>query len=471
MKILMVSSESNPLFKCGGLADVVYSLSKKFITYKQRVIILTPFYKKIIRHFDESKKEIFFQTNINFKNKLITVNYIKYIYDDIEFWLVENDEYFNRDNIYGYEDDEERFLFFSLASAALISKKHVSFDIIHLHDWHTGLIPGILFQEMIVPKFIYTIHNPLFKGNISLQRLKEYYGELELPRKIKNNLDYISMLETGIIMSSKVSTVSPNHSIELLRDERYGLKETLANRGNDFVGILNGIDVKEFNPNKDNYITHNYCVDNVLCYKKENKYELCKKYNLSHQEYPLYGIVTRLTYQKGIPLILDSLDELVKMNCNFIFLGVGDKEIENKLQEYQNRYNDKIRVIFSYSDEIAHQIYASSDFFLMPSFYEPCGIGQMIALRYGSIPIVREVGGLKDTIVSFNGLNEDESTGLSFYSYTKEAFLLAMNNSLELYLNKRTFAKIVHNGMHQDNSWTKSYKEYLSLYNDAILNR
>ena len=126
MKILMVSSESNPLFKCGGLADVVYSLSKKFITYKQRVIILTPFYKKIIRHFDESKKEIFFQTNINFKNKLITVNYIKYIYDDIEFWLVENDEYFNRDNIYGYEDDEERFLFFSLASAALISKKHVS---------------------------------------------------------------------------------------------------------------------------------------------------------------------------------------------------------------------------------------------------------------------------------------------------------------------------------------------------------
>ena len=173
MKILMVSSESNPLFKCGGLADVVYSLSKKFITYKQRVIILTPFYKKIIRHFDESKKEIFFQTNINFKNKLITVNYIKYIYDDIEFWLVENDEYFNRDNIYGYEDDEERFLFFSLASAALISKKHVSFDIIHLHDWHTGLIPGILFQEMIVPKFIYTIHNPLFKGNISLQRLKE----------------------------------------------------------------------------------------------------------------------------------------------------------------------------------------------------------------------------------------------------------------------------------------------------------
>ena len=208
--------------------------------------------------------------DINFKNKLITVNYIKYIYDDIEFWLVENDEYFNRDNIYGYEDDEERFLFFSLASAALISKKHVSFDIIHLHDWHTGLIPGILFQEMIVPKFIYTIHNPLFKGNISLQRLKEYYGELELPRKIKNNLDYISMLETGIIMSSKVSTVSPNHSIELLRDERYGLKETLANRGNDFVGILNGIDVKEFNPNKDNYINHNYCVDNVLCYKKEN---------------------------------------------------------------------------------------------------------------------------------------------------------------------------------------------------------
>ncbi|MGN1294897.1 MAG: glycogen synthase [Bacilli bacterium] len=471
MKVLMVSAETNPLFKCGGLADVVYSLSKKIVTYKQRVIVLTPFYKKVIRNFNEDNAEVFFQTNITFKNQLISVNYIKYVYDGIEFWLIENDEYFSREKIYGYEDDDERFLFFALASAALISKKHVSFDIIHLHDWHTGLIPGILFHEMIVPKFIYTIHNPLFKGYISKDKIKYYYGDLDLPNKIINCDGYISMLETGIIMSSKITTVSPNHAIELLREPRYGLKETLSNRGKDFFGILNGIDVKEFNPHKDSYIFHNYCVENVLCYKKENKFKLCEKFNIGHPEYPLYGIVSRLTYQKGIDLILDSIEELVKLNCNFIFLGVGDKELESKLKAYEDKYPKNIKVIFSYSDEIAHQIYASSDFFLMPSSYEPCGIGQMIALRYGSIPIVREVGGLKDTIKSFNGLNEDVATGLSFYSYTKEALINTVKYSLELFSNKRIFAKIIHNAMHEDNSWTKSYREYLSLYNDAILNK
>lgn len=471
MKVMMVSSETNPLFKCGGLADVVYSLSKKLVTYKQRVIVLTPFYKKIIHNFDEEKKELFFQTNITFKNELLTVNYIKYIYDDIEYWLIENDKYFSREKIYGYDDDDERFMFFSLASGAIIAKKHVTFDIIHLHDWHTGLIPAILYREMIVPKFIYTIHNPLFKGYISNDKITEYYGDLEIPKRVLNKDGSISMLEAGIIMSSKITTVSQNHAIELLRDDQYGLREPLSNRGKDFFGILNGIDVKEFNPDKDKYIAYNYCVENVLCYKRKNKEELCERYHLSHPEYPLFGIVSRLTYQKGIDLILESLDELMKLNCNFIFLGVGDRNIEDNLKYFQDKYNDRIKVIFDFSNEIAHKIYASSDFFLMPSLYEPCGIGQMIALRYGSIPLVREVGGLKDTITSFDGLNEEDATGLSFYSYTKDALIETIKSALDIYNNKKIFAKIVHNGMHEDNSWTKSYKEYLSLYDDAIYNR
>ena len=274
-------------------------------------------------------------------------------------------------------------------------------------------------------------------------------------------------MKTGITVANKVTTVSPSFAKELLSDSSSPISSALQERGEDFIGILNGIDTKEWNPDTDKALTYNYTIENVLSQKEKNKLEFCKEYNFN-PELPLLGIVSRLTSQKGINLILDSIDVLIKNGVNIVCLGSGEKELEDALKSYEEKYPKNIKAMIMYSDFLAHRIISCSDFFLMPSKFEPCGITQMLSLRYGTLPIARATGGLKDTIVSYNGANENEATGILFNSFDQNAFLLATLLGLNLYQKRRKYSRIIHNAMAINNSWSKSYNDYYSLYLSAI---
>lgn len=473
MKICMVSSEALPFCKVGGLADVVYSLSRKFVVNKKSVNIVLPFYKSV-----KDNKDIKFNLEAKFDIKMswrtLPAEVYSCVYRDIRFYFISNEFYFNRENLYGYEDDQERFAFFQIATLKMFDELNLNYNIVHIHDWQTGMIP-LLYREFYHkssrkrPKFIYTIHNAAFLGLVDRKDLYNYFNLSEIfydngETRINNNVSY---LKAGIMNADRITTVSPSFVKELLADKTNPLSYVLNERNAVFRGILNGIDTKEWNPDTDKLIKHNYTIENVLSQKLLNKKELCKEFGFDYN-LPLLGVVSRLTSQKGINLILDSLDVLIKNKINIVILGTGEKAIEDRVSFYGANYPKHVKALIKYSNEMAHKIIASSDFFLMPSLFEPCGITQMLSQRYGTIPIARSTGGLKDTIISYNGANEKEANGILFSAFDHDSFLLATLLGLNLYNQRRKYSKIIHNAMAINNSWSKSYKEYYALYLEAI---
>lgn len=473
MKICMVTSESIPFCKVGGLADVVYSLSRKLVVNKKNVSIVIPLYKGI-KEREDIKFTFETRFNIDMSWRKLPAEVYSCVYRDIKYYFIGNDFYFNRDNPYGYNDDQERFAFFQSATLKMFDELNLNFDIVHNHDWQTGMIP-LLYREFYHksarkrPKFIYTIHNSAFLGLVDRKDLYNYFNLSEYffdngETRINNNVSY---LKAGIMTSDRITTVSPTFAKELLEDKYNPISYVLNERKSVFRGILNGIDTKEWNPDTDKLINYNFTIENVLSQKQKNKNELCKEFGFD-PKLPLLGVVSRLTSQKGINLILDSLDVLLKNKINLVVLGTGEKEIEDRISFYGVNYPKNVKAIIKYSNELAHKIIASSDFFLMPSLFEPCGITQMLSQRYGTLPIARATGGLKDTIVSYNGANEKEANGILFSSFDQNSFLLATLLGLNLYSQRRKYSRIIHNAMSINNSWTRSYKDYYALYLEAI---
>ena len=466
----MISSEANPLYKTGGLGDVIYSLSRKMSVYKHRVYIALPYYKNMLveerRLYIEHPMDLDVMFNgVKKRCQLHQVNI-----DNITFLLFKNVEFFGRDQIYGYEDDKERFAYFNVCVLEYLKRFKVGFDVIHCNDWHSAMIPYLMKRKITKkftrnPKFVLTIHNPVFMGYMKEEIACKYYSLDSIEKIYVNNYGDISTLKMGIVNSDWVTTVSPTHAKELLTDAKlFNLDDVLIPAKEKFSVILNGIDTKEFNPDKDLKIALTYNKENVISHKIINKKNLINLLHLQNSDRPLFGCVCRVSSQKGVDLIANTIEQMIENNCNFVFLGKGDKELEQQLLAMDRKYPHNVSINLEYSDSLAHQIYASSDFFLMPSKFEPCGISQMIAMRYGTLPIVREVGGLKDTVIPYNGFNEDKATGLSFYEFSSNALWSTIKFALRLYSKKRIFSKLVHNALDQDNSWTNSYFEYLSIY-------
>lgn len=475
MRIAMITSEANPLCKSGGLADVTYSLSRELNSNKEEAIIILPYYKKI-------------------KEKVLNVSFLGYTYvdmswrrqyigifkttiDGINYYLLDNEYYFYRDEMYGYNDDQERFAYFSLAS--LEALKYIDFkpDIIHVHDWQGGMIPCLLKEKYNKDPFyqgihtVLTIHNPAFKGYMDKYYLNNFYGLSDelFDKGLVRFEGQVSTLKSAIVYADMISTVSPTHRNELLTSEfSHGLNGALSLRKDDFVGIINGLDVVEFNPSSDSKIIKTYNSRTFLSGKNENKNDLLSAFNLPHNDGPLFGLVSRLTWQKGIDLVVSNISYLVSQGASVVILGNGEKDLEQKFQMLRDKYPDRVGIYIGYNDTLAHKVYAGSDFFLMPSLFEPCGIGQIIAQRYGTLPLVRETGGLVDTVNGYNGNNIETAAGFSFRDYDGIALGYSINQALEVYKNKEIFKTMIKNAMILDRSWKSSMNEYVALYRKAV---
>ena len=472
MKIAMVASEACPLAKTGGLGDVVYSLSKELVSLKEEVIIILPYYESIKKQaltFPTYVGE--FQVNVSWRRE--TAQIYEVIIDDIKFYLIDNPKYFGRSNFYGEFDDGERFAFFTFASRALFSYINYIPDIIHIHDWQVGMLPVIVREDkhpnnpLKDTKFVLTIHNPAFQGLLPSECVSDLYG---LPSYLYENgtlrfKEQFSTLKSGIVYVDKITTVSPTHRYELLtREGSMGLDGILNIRESDFVGILNGIDVVEFDPSKDEYIDYPFNKVNFFKNKALNKEILLKELGIEDHGQPLFSIVSRLTWQKGMDLVFAACTELARRGCNIIILGSGEYQYEQMAEQLRAIYPNLVAVYIGYNNELAHQIYAASDFFFMPSLFEPCGIGQLIAMRYGTLPIVRRTGGLRDSVEIYNGENKDIATGFGFDAYSHyemvRTSIYAYDNYWDLPLRKQ----LIKNAMKFNSTWTRSAKAYLKVY-------
>lgn len=477
MNILIVASEAHPFIKTGGLGDVIGALPVALNDLGADVRVVIPNYRDIKKEIKENLKYIDnFTVNVGWRNQYCGI--LEYEHEGVKFYLLDNEYYFNRGGLYGYYDDGEKFAFFDRAVLEFV--KHIDWvpDILHCNDWQTGMVPVLLkleyskeekFKNM---KTMFSIHNLFFKGMFDPKVLPELFG-YDYESFNNGSLEHygaVSFLKGGINYADKVTTVSKSYAEEIKTPE-YGeqLEGLLRYRSSVLEGIVNGIDYKEYNPEEDKYIYSTYSV-NDLENKKINKEELQKELGLTvNKDVPMIGLVSRLTHQKGCDLIINILEELLKEDIQVVVLGTGDYMYEESFKSFQGRHPNKISANIKFSNELAHKIYAASDMFLMPSLFEPCGLGQLIALRYGSIPIVRETGGLKDTVTPYNEYDET-GNGFGFKNYRFEELLNIIKYALKIYENKDKWNNIVRQAMSSDNSWEKSAKEYIEIYNQLIIN-
>ena len=477
MKIAMVASEARPFCKTGGLADVVYSLSKELVKMGEDVCIFLPFYDSIRRQISEKalKKAASFKTHMSWRKQNVDVYQL--VTEGINYYFIENQQYFERGHIYGDFDDGERFAFFTMAVKQFMLTKRMYPNIIHVHDWQAGMLPCVLRvddecrEKFAKTKFVFTIHNPAFQGLMPKFTLGDFYN---LTDEYYDNgsvrfKDQVSTLKAGIVYANKITTVSPTHHLELLTPEGgMGLDQVLRYREWDFSGILNGIDYLEFNPAEDKQIAKPYSEKNLVSGKKANKEALMNAYGLKNTKGPLFSLVTRITWQIGFDIIFPAVEELIRRGASIFMLGSGESQYEKRWEELRNRYPDRVGIFIGYSDNLAHKVYAASDFFIMPSLFEPCGLGQMIAQRYGTLPIVRRTGGLKDSVICYDGNNAETSNGFGFDAYSIYEMNRTAQYAYDIYENKKILHQLMKNAMLTDNSWLKSTLEYIKLYKALV---
>lgn len=476
MKIAMIASEANPLVKSGGLADVTYSLSRELNKDKEEAVIVLPYYKKIKDKGLNPKYLGYFFIDMSWRHQYVGIFELRI--DGIKYYLVDNEMYFNRDELYGYNDDNERFAYFALASLEVLRYVNFKADIIHVHDWQAAIIPCLLKEKYNCDNFfrgvktVLTIHNPAFKGYMDKYFLGNYFGLSDYIYDIGRVKfdEQVSTLKAGISYADKITTVSPTHRNELLDpNSEFRFNYDLELRKDDFSGVVNGIDVIEFNPETDTKIAKQYSKSAFIKAKEENKKVLLETLGLPNNfKGPVYGLVSRLTWQKGIDLVLQNVEHIIGNGGALAILGSGEKELEHSFQSFRDRFPDRVGIYIGYNDAIAHKVYAGSDFFLMPSLFEPCGIGQLIAQRYGALPIVRVTGGLADTVIGYNDYNLSVANGFSFYDYNGFALGGALDHTLRVFKDKATYHKLVKNALSLDLSWKKSEKSYLDIYKEVV---
>ncbi|MBQ6935582.1 MAG: glycogen synthase GlgA [Clostridia bacterium] len=472
MKVLYAASEALPFAASGGLADVAGSLPQAL---RKRLIgcrVVMPLYSTIKQELKDTMK---FITNISvpvaWRRQYCGIFEAKY--GGVTYYLLDNEYYFKRDGLYGYYDDAERFAFFSRAILEIIP--HIDFkpDVIHCNDWQTALTP-LYYSTMYATqpgyeniKTVFTIHNIQYQGVYGKELIDNVVG---LDYSQKNLIEYddtVNFAKAAIECANAVSTVSPSYAKEIL-DPWYshGLDTILKERSFKLRGILNGIDVENYNPETDKDIFKNYSAEKMTG-KATNKRELQKFFGLPEKkDTPVMGMVTRLVSHKGLDLCKAVLDELLATtDIQLVVLGSGDAEYEDFFRGLASRFPEQVGLCLGFIPDLARKIYAGTDLFLMPSKSEPCGLSQMVALRYGSIPIVRETGGLRDSV---KDSGDNEGNGFTFANYNAHEMLHAIRRACEGYSDKKGWKILVKRAMESDNSWGKSANEYIRMYKEIL---
>lgn len=475
MKILFVSSEMVPLAKSGGLGDVIGALPKAVREEGQDARVVMPLYKQIKDRYGGQLKFMRWSMNKLGWRTMYSGLFSMEI-DGVPVYFIDNEYYFGHDSLYlDYAFDIERFSFFQRAVLeALGDPMQFEPDILHLNDWQSGMIPVLLEAHYKAHGYhtnvqcIYTIHNLKFQGIHGKERIQDL---MELQDRYMSDDGVMkdgvpNFMKAGILYSNRVTTVSPTYAEEIKQDYYgEGLNDLLSAQSWKVVGVLNGIDVDSYNPETDQTLAKNYSVRTFQTGKKANKLALQEEIGLEQREdVPLLAMITRLTSQKGLDLLLHIADELISQDIQLVILGTGDEFYENAFHDLEWYHPDKVRSMIMFDEELARRIYASADLFLMPSMFEPCGLGQMIAMRYGSLPVVRETGGLKDTVVPYNKF-DGSGTGFSFSNINAHEFLFAIKDALEVYHDyPDSWNQLIRQAMSSDFSWERSAKRYIELY-------
>ncbi len=475
LRVLIVSSEIVPFAKTGGLADVVGALAKNLENLGVDVSLSLPKYKK--PEIEESPKEIIAkEIEIKIGEEIFKGSVWKGVTGtSIDVYFIDNPGLFYREELYGvggndYPDNHKRFIFFSLALLEFIRKKNLNFDVIHCNDWQTALIPAFLkLRYNNHFSTLFTIHNLAYKGLFPPETsLMAGFGWNYFTPEFFEFHKQFCFLKGGIKFSDIINTVSEKYALEIQTPEfGEGLDGFLRTRSDSLFGVLNGVDYDVWNPSTDPYLKSKY-TSRSLNRKKENKEDLIKECGMNIDiNTPIIGMITRLAEQKGLDILLPAIDELMEMNVGMVILGKGDEFYEKALKEKTKKYRNKLCGKIEFNEALAHKIEGGADMFLMPSRYEPCGLNQLYSMKYGTVPIVRAVGGLHDSVKEFDPV-KGTGNGFRFESYEPKALIEAVRKALKIYKDKEKWTKLMKNCMKEDFSWEKSAKKYIKLYELAI---
>lgn len=468
--ILYVSSEVSPFSSSGGLGDVIGALPKTLyeLDNKLDIRVVSPLYSMVGEKYRSKMKfEKSFNVKVGWRNQYCGV--FSMDYENVKWYFIDNEYYFKRDKLYAYYDDGERFSYFSKAVLEMMKQLEFFPDVMHCNDWQTAYSVVLLskvyskIEEYKNIKSVFTIHNIQYQGFFGNETLGDIF---DIGMDYYCVLDYnhcVNLMKGAVECANKVTTVSPRYSKEIQTEEySFGLSPILREHSYKLVGLINGIDYDVYNPVTDTIIPYNFSIDD-LTGKRKNKKELMKKLGLKHIDYPLISMITRLVEPKGVDLVKDVIDKILQNDVNFVLLGTGDDYYEKYFESLNSKYPGKCKCIISYDRKLAQLIYAGSDIFLMPSKSEACGLAQMIASRYGTVPVVHETGGLYDTIKSYT--NSKNGNGFTFVNYNSDELKESIINCLSLYDNTRKWHTLEKKIMQVDFSWKQSANEYLQMYN------
>ena len=472
MKVCFIAAEAAPFVKVGGLGDVIGSLPKALRELGVDARVILPLYSSIDRERFGLKYKAYQFVDLGWRHSYCGI--FETEVDGVPCYFIDNEQYFNRDSIYGQIDDGERFAFFSKAALEILPSLDFKPDVVNVNDWHTAL--SVIYLDVLKSreaefykdmKSVLSIHNIEFQGRFNPYEMGNLFG---LENKYFDALIYngdLNLLKGAIQLADRINTVSETYAREILDPYfSYGLDKILIVEQGKLRGIINGIDVDKFNPKTDPMIPVNYDL-NTFEDKVQNKLAFQKEMALEvNADIPLIGMVTRLTHQKGIDLILQASEEILKTGAQLVILGTGDAHYESALRSLEHYRHDRVRSILLFSNEMSAKIYAASDLFLMPSKTEPCGLSQLISMRYGTVPVVHRVGGLRDTVIPFTGV---EGNGFTFESFHAGDMMDAIYRAVTcFYQSPDEWKQIIKNNLQKDVSWEQSAKKYLDLYHEVV---
>lgn len=486
MKIAFISSEVFPYAKTGGLADVAGSLPKEIASIGHEIKLFMPKYNT----FGEAEHGLHYMWDIgeipvrvDGRVHSVHVHKANLPGSKVEIYFIDCPYYFHRLRVYTNDSDEdERFILFQKGVIEVLQRLKWSPDIIHCNDWQTALVPLLVRENYSWDRMfdstatVLTIHNVAYQGRF----VKSTFAKAEINEKyylhggIGEYEGGVNFLKTGIYSAHVVNTVSETYARELLTPTYgYGMQTPLSFRIRDFSGILNGVDYNIWNPETDQFIPYKYSFDDLSGKLKNKKFLLDHLHLPFDENIPVVGIVSRLVAQKGFDIIENALNHLMDLNAQWVILGSGEYKFEEMFQHAKTHFPQKVSVYFGFNNELSHLIEAGADIFLMPSYYEPCGLNQIYSLKYGTVPVVRKTGGLADTVQDWNEFlaeGKEVGTGYSFHDYTANALIHSVQRAVNDFHLKDVWKKIQLNGMRKDYSWKRSAEKYIDLYSKALIN-
>ncbi|MGT2960919.1 glycogen synthase GlgA [Streptococcus caballi] len=474
MKIMFVAAEGAPFAKTGGLGDVIGALPKSLVKNGNEVAVVLPYYDVVDAKFSDQVEDVmYFYTDLGWRHAYVGVKRI--VRDGVIFYFIDNHDYFFRGHVYGDWDDGERFAFFQLAALELMEKVDFVPDVLHVHDYHTGMIPFLLKEKYHWInaykniKTVFTIHNIEFQGQFDPGMLWDLFG-VGFERYADGTLrwnDCLNWMKAAVLYADRVTTVSPSYAEEIKTPEfGKGLDQIMRMESGKLSGIVNGIDTDLLNPETDPHLVAHFSADD-LTGKAKDKAALQERVGLPvRDDVPLIGIVSRLTDQKGFDLVVNELNNILQNDLQIVVLGTGYADYENAFAWFGRNYPEKLSANITFDLELAQQIYAACDLFLMPSAFEPCGLSQMMAMRYGTLPLVHEVGGLRDTVIPYNRYDKT-GTGFTFNNFSGYWLNNTLGFALDVYYNhKEDWRALQHNAMTTDFSWDTASLAYERLYKE-----